>query len=358
MLKHCGQLTKSRMAILDIFDGYLPRTVDKDPIANFRQSIGVEFLDYAMVYYPWLHTTIINDDLLSYENIHINSISTLTELLTDELIAPIDKQLAVIVPINTARDSDKVTKLNKTKDTYQSYIDKLNSGRDIEGNLLSEQAKHELNNTLLQLSSNFAQLIANIKNQMNLLPPSAAMAGVLTSVDNQRGVWKAPANVSLNSIRKLAVDISNTQQEDLNLSIDGKSVNAIRDFVDKGTLVWGARTLDGNSLERRYISVCRTIIMLEQSIKLACKAFVFESNDATTWTILRSMTENYLLSLWKRGALAGTNPDSAYFVSVGLGETMTPQDVLDALVIVRVGVALMRPAEFIVISFEQKMQRA
>ena len=94
-------------------------------------------------------------------------------------------------------------------------------------------------------------------------------------VDNSRGVWKAPANVSLNGVVSPAVNISHDDQEDLNVTTQGKSINAIRSFIGEGVLVWGARTLDGNSLDWRYINVRRTMIMLEQSIKLATKAYVF-----------------------------------------------------------------------------------
>jgi len=88
-------------------------------------------------------------------------------------------------------------------------------------------------------------------------------------VDNSRGVWKAPANVSLSGVVSPAVNISHDEQEDLNVLIQGKTINAIRPFIGEGTLVWRARTLDGNSLDWRYINVRRTMIMLEESIKLA-----------------------------------------------------------------------------------------
>ena len=110
------------------------------------------------------------------------------------------------------------------------------------------------------------------------------MAGVYTAVDNSKGVWKAPANVSLNSVISPTVNISHDDQEDLNVDVQGKSINAIRSFIGEGVLVWGARALDGNNLDWRYISVRRTIIMLEQSIKVATKAYVFENNDSTTWS--------------------------------------------------------------------------
>ena len=190
------------------------------------------------------------------------------------------------------------------------------------------------------------------------LPPAAAMAGIYTMVDNTKGVWKAPANVSLSAVVSPAVNISHDEQEDLNVSTQGKSVNAIRTFIGEGTLVWGARTLDGNSLDWRYISVRRTMIMLEESIRLGTKAYVFENNTASTWVTIKSMIRNFLTGIWKRGGLAGASPEDAFSVSVGLGETMTSEDILEGILRVTVMVALIRPAEFIEITFQQQMQKS
>ncbi|MFK7762649.1 MAG: phage tail sheath C-terminal domain-containing protein [Roseobacter sp.] len=193
---------------------------------------------------------------------------------------------------------------------------------------------------------------------MNVMPPSAAMAGVYTAVDNQRGVWKAPANVSVAGVTGPMVNIDHAQQENLNVSTTGKSINAIRPFVGEGTLVWGARTLDGNSLDWRYINVRRTMIMIEESIRLAAKAYVFEPNTAQTWVTIRSMIENFLTSVWKAGGLAGAVPTDAFSVHVGLGETMTPVDILEGKLLITVLVAVSRPAEFIEITFQQQMQKS
>jgi uncharacterized protein len=195
-----------------------------------------------------------------------------------------------------------------------------------------------------------------MRNRLNVLPPSAAMAGLFTTVDNTRGVWKAPANVSVNSVVSPCVSISSTQQEDLNVTVSGKSINAIRAFTGEGALVWGARTLDGNSLDYRYINVRRTLIMIEESIRLAVKRYVFEPNTANTWVTVKSMIENFLVNVWKRGGLAGASPEDAFSVLIGLGQTMTPQEVADGVMRVTLLVALVRPAEFIEITFQQQMQ--
>ena len=131
-------------------------------------------------------------------------------------------------------------------------------------------------------------------------------------------------------------------------------MNAIRTFQNLGTLVWGARTLDGNSLDWRYINVRRTVMMIEQSIEATAQAFVFEPNNASTWVTIKAMISNYLTDIWKQGGLAGATPSDAFSVQVGLGSTMTAQDILDDKMRISVNVAVSRPAEFIVFAFEQQ----
>ncbi|PHN06367.1 phage tail sheath family protein [Flavilitoribacter nigricans] len=188
------------------------------------------------------------------------------------------------------------------------------------------------------------------------LPPSSAIAGIYATVDRTRGVWKAPANVSLRYVSAPSIKISNDDQRDLNVHSTGKSINAIRAFSGKGILVWGARTLAGNDNEWRYVPVRRFYNMVEESVMKASEPFVFEPNDANTWTKIRAMIENFLTILWRQGALMGATPDDAYFVKIGLGETMTTQDVLEGRMIVEIGLAAVRPAEFIILRFSHKMQ--
>ncbi|MEX2639621.1 MAG: phage tail sheath C-terminal domain-containing protein, partial [Balneolales bacterium] len=191
------------------------------------------------------------------------------------------------------------------------------------------------------------------------LPPSGAIAGVYVRVDQNRGVWKAPANVGLNTVIGPKKKITDEQQADLNVDPStGKSINAIRAFTGKGTLVWGARTLAGNDNEWRYIPVRRLYIYVEQSVKKASEFVVFEPNDANTWVRVKAMIENFLSDLWREGGLAGAAPDDAFFVKVGLGETMTPQDVLEGRLIVEIGMAAVRPAEFIILRFMHKLQES
>lgn len=191
------------------------------------------------------------------------------------------------------------------------------------------------------------------------LPPSSALAGVYARVDSDRGVWKAPANVGLNYVIKPTIKITNGDQDNLNVdTVAGKSINAIRSFTGKGTLVWGSRTLAGNDNEWRYVPVRRFFNMAEESIKKATEQFVFEPNDANTWIRVRAMIENFLILQWRAGALAGAKPEQAFYVRVGLGQTMSALDILEGRMIIEIGMAVVRPAEFIILRFSHKMQES
>lgn len=191
------------------------------------------------------------------------------------------------------------------------------------------------------------------------LPPSSAVAGIYARVDSNSGVWKAPANVGINYVVKPALKITNVDQDNLNVdTVGGKSINAIRSFTGKGTLIWGSRTLAGNDNEWRYVPVRRFFNMAEESIKKATEQFVFEPNDANTWIRVRAMIENFLILQWRAGALAGAKPEQAFYVRVGLGQTMSALDILEGRMIVEIGMAVVRPAEFIILRFSHKMQES
>lgn len=189
-----------------------------------------------------------------------------------------------------------------------------------------------------------------------VLPPSSTVVGVYALVDSTRGVWKAPANVSLNMVSGLTKQITEEAQATLNVDTTaGKSINVIRAFTGKGILIWGARTLAGNDNEWRYISVRRFFNMVEESSKNATAGFVFEANDSTTWVKVQGMLENFLITLWRQGALQGAKPEHAFYVAVGLNKTMTALDILEGRMIVEIGLAVVRPAEFIILRFSHKM---
>lgn len=208
-------------------------------------------------------------------------------------------------------------------------------------------------------NATYHQILAEIDALPLPLPPSSTMAGIYAKVDESRGVWKAPANVSLNYVVEPTIQVSHDDQQSLNVDVvAGKSINAIRTFVGKGNLVWGARTLAGNDNEWRYVSVRRFFNMAEESIKKATEQFVFEPNDKNTWIRVKAMIDNFLTQQWRSGALAGPTPEKAFYVNIGLGETMTAQDILEGNMIIEIGMAVVRPAEFIILKFSHKMQEA
>jgi len=201
------------------------------------------------------------------------------------------------------------------------------------------------------------EMVSQIKKEMSKVPPSGAIAGVYAKVDRTRGVWKAPANISLNSVLGPVEDIDDSTQENLNIDvIEGKSINAIRAFTGKGALVWGARTLAGNDNEWRYVPVRRFFNMVEESVKKSTAWAVFEPNTAQLWSKVKGMINNYLILKWREGAISGSTPDEAFFVRVGLGETMTAQDILEGKLIIEIGMAAVRPAEFIILKIMHKLQ--
>lgn len=239
--------------------------------------------------------------------------------------------------------------------TLLNHIKSVN-GKDVNNGALNGRklsALEDIDN------ATFNKILTEIYNLPITLPPSSAVAGVYARVDRDRGVWKAPANVSLNYVIKPTVKITNTIQDNLNVdTVAGKSINAIRSFTGKGTLIWGSRTLAGNDNEWRYVPVRRFFNMAEESIKKATEQFVFEPNDANTWIRVRAMIENFLILQWRAGALAGAKPEQAFYVRIGIGQTMSALDILEGRMIVEIGMAVVRPAEFIILRFSHKMQES
>jgi uncharacterized protein len=234
-----------------------------------------------------------------------------------------------------------------------SILAAMNSGMTSIENYIEQQE-----NTLVFNMPLYAEIVAKLSVSMNTVPPSGAIAGIYSKTDATRGVWKSPANVSINGIIGLTDDINDANQEDMNIHETGKSINALRKFTGKGFLVWGGRTLAGNSNDWRYINVRRLANMIEESVKKACQQYVFEPNVSLTWVSVKGMIDNYLTTLWNDGALAGGKPEHAFFVSVGLNETMSAQDVLEGRMIVKIGYAPSRPAEFIILEFKQMQQKS
>ncbi|MFE1437298.1 phage tail sheath subtilisin-like domain-containing protein [Streptomyces sp. NPDC058739] len=181
------------------------------------------------------------------------------------------------------------------------------------------------------------------------VPPSGFVAGVFARTDRERGVHKAPANERVKGIVGTAEDYTQRRQDLLNPA----GVNLIRAFPGRGTRVWGARTSSDDTLWR-YVSVRRLFNLIETSVERSTNWVVFEPNTQDTWLRIRVSVENFLDQLFRGGALAGTSPEQAYRVRVGLGETMTETDVDLGLVVTEVAVAPAKPAEFVIFRFSHK----
>ena len=283
-------------------------------LTSFRGKIGNNNLSYGAAYFPWLQTTIPY-----YLDESRQAVVRGAGVAAGEIPDGMVLRRHPVPPATTVPDTEIATSLyHQNSDLYNTIRKEIDKFKVIS-------------------------------------PPSPAIAGVYAYVDATRGVWKAPANVSLNLVKEPILKIDDEDQRDMNVSTTGKSVNAIRTFSGKGVLVWGARTLAGNDNEWRYISVRRFFNMVEESVKKATEPFVFEPNDGNTWTKVRAMIENFLILQWRVGALQGAKPEEAFFVSVGLGETMTALDILEGRMIVEIGMAVVRPAEFIILRFSHKM---
>ncbi|MCJ8291335.1 MAG: phage tail sheath family protein [Flavobacteriales bacterium] len=321
-LSQCNTL-QDRFTIMDLHNNTSDHPADA---LAFRGGVGTQYLKYGAAYYPQLTTSLPYDDAsvkITYTAGADLDIPAALLALTAASVTHTLKNL-----INAANDTDAADYL-----TVGVFISKL----------LSEQ---------------LGSIRDKVAEQSITVGPSASMAGIYASVDRDRGVWKAPANVSMNSVSEPTFKLNSADQDDFNVSPTGKSINVIRSFTGKGNIVWGARTLAGNDNEWRYVPVRRLFITAEESIKKATEFVVFEPNDKNTWERVRAMISNYLTVLWRQGALAGAKPEDAFFVNVGLGETMSADDILNGKLIVEIGMAAVRPAEFIILNFSHKLQES
>jgi hypothetical protein len=180
-----------------------------------------------------------------------------------------------------------------------------------------------------------------------VVPPAGHIAGIYARVDLDRGVHKAPANEIVRGITKLDVNITRRQQELLN----PRHVNCIRKFEGRGVRVWGARCTTRDT-EWKYVNVRRLFIFLEESIEEGTQWVVFEPNDESTWARVRQSVTGFLNRVWRDGALMGATPEEAFFVKCDRS-TMTQDDIDNGRLIMIIGVAPVKPAEFVIIRIGQ-----
>ncbi|WP_044397326.1 phage tail sheath C-terminal domain-containing protein [Lacinutrix sp. Hel_I_90] len=315
---------KELQTAISIFD--IIGADDPDPILYtqdieaFRNQTGTLGLDYGTAYYPFIGTTLMQSSDIDYTTIFGGDLTKLQAVLSP----PAHPDTTV----NTIIENIKTNGMTTV----------------------------QYNNALMRASKTYSTIIKHVLAVANILPPSGAIAGVITTTDNQVGPWQAPANTTIVGAVSLPIKLSEQQQVGLNRdAVSGKSINAIRYFNGLGILIWGARTLDGNSLDWKYLSVRRTLIFLGQSCKLAARAYVFAPNDKNTWEGVKAMIASFLTAIWQQGGLLGATASEAFAVDCGLGTTMTSEDILKGVMIVSIKVAVVHPAEFIAITFQQEM---
>lgn len=179
------------------------------------------------------------------------------------------------------------------------------------------------------------------------MPPSGAMVGIYARTDTERGVQKAPANEVVRGCTGLSCPYNEGEQDILN----PQGVNLIRSFTGRGIRVWGARTASSNPLWK-YINVRRLFIFVEESLKANTDWVVFEPNSEALWGRVQRTIELFLSSMWRSGALAGTSPGEAFFVNIGRS-TMTQDDIDNGRLICNIGIAPVKPAEFVIFRITQ-----
>lgn len=184
------------------------------------------------------------------------------------------------------------------------------------------------------------------------IPPSGSILGIYARSDNTRGVHKAPANEVVRACVGLDCQFNKGEQDILN----PKGVNLIRSFPGMGIRVWGARTATSNP-SWKYINVRRLFIFIEESIKANTNWAVFEPNDEVLWVRVKRTIEVFLTGMWRDGSLAGVSPDEAFFVNIG-HETMSQDDIDNGRLICVIGVAPVKPAEFVIFRISQKTSDA
>ncbi|KAA0129343.1 phage tail sheath family protein [Chryseobacterium sp. SN22] len=396
--------TKNRFALLDTYYGNLVIQSDnKNTVEQFRDKINTT--SHAAAYFPHLETMLnytfdetgtpvthtglqaTGQSSAAFYAEEIAAIDRLKILAADEissgsenafvLAGLMDQAIAIAEKVKETADVkvDLTTTINNAKGLSGALYDGVIYDFDENAPLFdgefealktavlnAKDEKGDADGILLKdLESSHSALYNQVKEAMGslkvILPPSSAMAGVYARTDRMKGPWKAPANVSLNYVVAPAEKISDQDQSDLNIHSTGKSINAIRAFSGKGNLVWGARTLsgkdkkdDGKDNEWKYIQVRRYYDMIRYVLnEVFVKSFIDEPNISFTWLHARTTVENFLNQQWKDGALAGSTPQEAYHVEAA-GDKTKPKTMN-----VIVKIALVRPAEFIVLNFSHQL---
>jgi hypothetical protein len=390
MLRQAATL-QDRVAILDMPGALVPATWTVPGMAVARQAFydaiaaASPYFSYGVAYGPAVETSLLGAADITYLNLMGNTGSTtlMNNLLTTQALAlyqpratdagapaysqtfqDVAAHIAMAFPVaDPAPITSTPPDVTGTSGGLQvSMTPAAASPPDSPPNPVTPPNPSDTAavKALDQYLVNAVPLLGNIQqmlaSKLNVLPPSGIMAGIWAQNDANRGVWNAPANLSLNEVIAPMVALSDDDQADYNAPLNGNAIDILRPMVNRGTVVWGARTLDANSLDYRYIQVRRTLIYIEQSIKLALQQFVFAANDGGTWATVTATISNFLTQLWQAGGLMGDKASEAFTVKCGVPTTMSGLDVLNGYMVVNVTVQMIHPAEFIELTFTQTMQ--
>ncbi|WP_147114392.1 phage tail sheath subtilisin-like domain-containing protein [Tateyamaria sp. syn59] len=338
-LQSCRRM-KDRFTIADVFEARPGGAVDNaNPSPSLAELVTSEFRD---------NVTTVAEDELKYGAAYMPDLNTTMPILFDPDTVDIDDASQLITVDAEGNEDGGADLFSGGNDLplsdgfFQGVIDTVTPANSTPGEKNVE-----------------AEVLALLGRTSLIMPPSPAMAGIYARTDRQRGVHVTPANVGVNNITGPALAITDAEQGLLNVDpTSGKSVNAIRAFTGRGTLVWGGRTLAGNSGDWKFINRRRTALYLEESIATALEQFVFQPNEPKTWVRANRMISGFLLNEWRAGTLTGPTAPDAFDVTIGLGTTMTQQDIIDGLMRILVRVAIPGPAEKIILQFTQKAQAA
>lgn len=357
----CAMLTQAdslqdRVAILDLpgclaADSFALLTAAQD---DFWTAIApaLASVRYGAAYAPAVHASIVAPADTSYTQLRaadggndaINGLLTANavELYRDPQLATVQAAIATAFPPSAGMTGNSAT-YSADGSAYPVLAPPQTPA----------QWQLTLDDLLRAALPLYARIAQAMTDALNVQPPSGIVAGVWAQNDQQRGVWNAPANVALAAVTSPLWAFTDDEQGGFNAPVNGLAINVLRAQTGRGVVVWGARTLDGNSNDYRYIQVRRELIYIGQSIKAALQSFVFAPNDATTWATVSAAISSFLTGLWQQGGLMGDKASDAFQVQCGVGTTMTGQDLLDGRLVVSATLAITHPAEFIVLTFEQ-----
>ncbi len=264
----------------------------------------------------------------------------------------IDEIALVCAPNQNLDKDDNLTMANQVADKLISHCEKMNTrfailAFDEKSVPIATLKKRPRPSQYAAVYFPWIYILDPVTQVPKLITPVGHIAGIYARSDNERGVHKAPANEVVKGAAKLEFQLVRAEQASLN----PRGINVIRSFEGRGIRVWGARTMATNSLWK-YINVRRLFIFLEHSIFNGTQWVVFEPNDEKLWARVSATITAFLTTVWRNGALMGNTPDQAFYVKADRS-TMSQDDILNGRLIVEIGVAPVRPAEFVIFRITQ-----